>query len=84
MLLMLATSLSPIGPCGTLGQFPFGDNFRHASTALLISTLDCGENAGVVWGGVGWGRGEAVGLRSKYWDSHNDSAHYMSRVRVPF
>ena len=56
------TSQVPIGPCGLLRHWPFGDNFRHASTALLSCTLDRGENAGV---GLGlssndltvWGQG---------------------------
>ena len=43
MLPMLDTSHSPIGPCRPLGQSPFGDNFRHASTAFLSSDFDCGE-----------------------------------------
>ena len=47
------TSHSPIGPCGPLGQSPFGDKFRHVRTALLSSALDCGEKAGG-WGRVGW------------------------------
>ena len=42
------TSQSPIGPCGPSEQSPFGDSLRHASTALLSSALDCGENTGVV------------------------------------
>ena len=44
------TSHSPIGPCiynGALEQSPFGDTFRHAPMALLSSTVDCGENAGM-------------------------------------
>ena len=67
---MYDTSHSPIGPCGPLGQLPFGDNFRHASTALLRSGLDCGENAGA---GVGWGRDDTVGLSSKFWGSDSES-----------
>ena len=55
---MLDTSHSSIGPCGPLGQSPFRDNLRHASTALLSSDLDCGENAGMELAG----RGETVGL----------------------
>ena len=51
VLSILDTSHSQIGPCGPLGQSPFGDNFRQASTALLSSPLDCGENAGVGRGG---------------------------------
>merc|ERR1712159_811343 len=42
------TSHSPIGPCGPLGQSPFGQSFRCASTARLSSALDRGENTGVV------------------------------------
>ena len=51
MLLMLDTS-QPYGP---LGQSPIGEIFMHASTALLSSALDCGENAGVQRSGVGGG-----------------------------
>ena len=58
---MRDTSHSPIVPCGPLEQSPFGDNFRHALTALLSSGLDSGENAG-----VGWGGGETLGLSSKF------------------
>ena len=53
ILTMLDTSYSMIGPYGQLNKSPSGDNFRHASTALLSSVLDCGDNAG-----VGWGRGK--------------------------
>ena len=77
MLLMRDTSHSPIGPYRLLGQSPFGDNFRHASTVRLSSGFDSGENAGVGRGGVGQGglgQGEAVGLISKFCDSHNESA----------
>ena len=66
---MLDKSHSPIGPYGPLGQSPSGDNFRHASAALLSACLDCGKNAGVGRDGVGC-RGEAVGLSSKFWDSY--------------
>ena len=58
---MRDTSHSPIVPCGPLEQSPFGDNFRHALTALLSSGLVSGENAG-----VGWGGGETLGLSSKF------------------
>ena len=78
MLLMLDTSHSPIGPCRLLGQSPFGDNFRHASTVLLSSGLDCGENAGAGRGGVGWGRGEQAGPSSKVWDSCNESTRMVT------
>ena len=51
MSVTLDTSHSPIGPCGNLEQsssgklyIPSGDNFRHATTALLRAALDCGEN----------------------------------------
>ena len=47
MLLTLDTSHSPIGPCGPVEQSPFGDNFRHASMALLSSDFDCGEKTAV-------------------------------------
>ena len=42
------TSHSPIGPCGQSEQSPFGDSCRYAATASLSSTLDCGENIGLV------------------------------------
>ena len=67
---MLDTSHSPIGPCGPLEQSS-GDNFRHAPTALLSSSLDFDLNTG-----VGWDGGETVGLSSKFRDGYNDS---MSR-----
>ena len=70
ILVMRDTSHSPIGPCGPLGQSPFGDNLRHASTALLSLGLECGENAG---GGTGWDTGEIVGLSFKFWESYNES-----------
>ena len=70
---MLDTSHSQIGPCGWLGQSPFGDNFRHATTAVLSSGVDCGEKAGMGRGGVRWDRGETGGLSSKFWDSYNQS-----------
>ena len=71
---MFDTSHSTIGPCQPSGQSPFGDNFRHASTALLRPGLDSGEKAGARRGGVGWERGETVvGLTSKIWDSYNSS-----------
>ena len=41
------TSHSPIGPCGLAALSPFADSLRYASTALLSSALDFGENAGV-------------------------------------
>ena len=41
------TSHSPMGPCRPVERSPFGDSFKHLSTALLSSALDCGENAGV-------------------------------------
>ena len=41
------TSHVPIGPCVPLRHLPFGDNLRHASTALLTCILDPGEKAGV-------------------------------------
>ena len=41
------TSHVPIDPCGPLEHAPFGDSLRHASSALLSWTLDCGENADV-------------------------------------
>ena len=66
MFLMLDTSHSPIGTCEPLGHSHFGDKFRHVSTAFLSSGLDCGENAGVGRGWGSWGRGEAVGLSSKF------------------
>ena len=62
MVLMLDTSHSPIGPCRPFGQSPSGDNFTHASKALLSSGLDCGENAGCGWDRVGLGKGETAGL----------------------
>ena len=68
MSVMLDTPHSLIGPSGPLWQSPFGDNFRHASTALLSSDLDCGGNAGMELAG----RGETVGLNSKFWDRHNE------------
>ena len=68
MLSILETFHFPIDPRGTLRQLPFGDNFRHASTALLSSCLDCGENAGMERAG----RGETVGLKPKFWDRHNE------------
>ena len=66
MLVTLDTSHSSIGPCGPLVQSPFRDNFRHLTTALLSSGLDCGENTS-----VGWGRGETLGLSSKCCDLYN-------------
>ena len=47
----LDTSHFPIGPCGPLEQKPLGGSLRHESTALWSSTLDCGENAGVMCDG---------------------------------
>ena len=44
MSVILDTSHSPIDPCVSLEQFNSGDNFRQVVTALLSSTLDCGEN----------------------------------------
>ena len=41
---ILDKSHASIGPYGLLEQFPFGDMSRHASTALLSSTLNCGKN----------------------------------------
>ena len=58
MSVTLDTPHFPIGPCGPSKQSPFvGETSRHASTALLISALDCGENAGV--------RGRVAALSSK-------------------
>ena len=74
MLLILDTSHSPISPSGPLGQLPFGDNFKHALTALLSSGLECGDNAEVGRGGVGWGSGETRGLSSNFLDHYNESA----------
>ena len=51
---------SRIGPCVALEQSPVGDTSRHASTALLSSALDFGENARA-------GRRATVGLSSKQW-----------------
>ena len=65
---MRDTSHSPIGPCGPLEQSPFGDNFRHALTALLSSGLVSGENAG-----VGWGGGKTLGLSSKFGMGYDES-----------
>ena len=45
MSVMRDTSHSAIGPSGPLEQSPFGDTWRHVSTALLSSALECGENA---------------------------------------
>ena len=42
------TSHSSIGPCGPLEPSPCVDSLRYASTALLSSALDRGENTGVV------------------------------------
>ena len=83
MLVMFDTPHSPIGPCGSLGQSPLGDNFRHASTALLSSGLDCGENAGMGRSGVGQGR------NSSGWDSCTEkitikSTLYESRFGLVF
>ena len=44
---LIRPSHSPIGRCGLLEQSPFGDSLRHAPTALLSCTLDCGTNAGL-------------------------------------
>ena len=41
----LDTSHSAIDPCRPLEQSPFGNNLRHALTAVLSSTLDRGKNA---------------------------------------
>ena len=38
------TSHSPIGPCGLSEPSPSGECSRYASTVLLSSALDCGEN----------------------------------------
>ena len=46
MSVTLDTSQSLIAPCGPLEQSPFGDNLRHASTALLSFALDRGKRAG--------------------------------------
>ena len=58
MSVTLDTFHSRIGPCVPLEQSPVGDTSRHASTALLSSALDFGENASA-------GRRVAVGLSSK-------------------
>ena len=47
MLVTLDTFHSPIGPVEPLEQLPCGDSLRHATTAILSSALDCGENAAV-------------------------------------
>ena len=47
------TSHSPMGPCEPVEQSPFGDSFRHASTALWSCALDRGANA-VGDRGRGW------------------------------
>ena len=41
------TSHAPIDPYGLFKQFPLGDSFRHATTALLSCDRDSGENAAV-------------------------------------
>ena len=38
------TSHPPIAPCTPREQSPFGDSTRHASTALLSSSLDRGKS----------------------------------------
>ena len=50
MPMTLDTSHSAIDPCGPLEQSPSGDSSRHALTASLSSSLDCGENATEGWG----------------------------------
>ena len=40
------TSHVSLGPWGPSKHLPFGDSLRHVSSALLSSSLDCGENAG--------------------------------------
>ena len=47
MSLTLDTSHAQIGPCWPLGQLPFSEDWRHAETPRLRSSLDCGENAAV-------------------------------------
>ena len=69
------TSHVPIDPCEPFIHWPFGESLRHASTALLSCTLDCGENAGlrcalVEVGSssncqeIGWGNDIAQGRRA--------------------
>ena len=78
MSVTLETSHSPINPCRPLVQSPFQDKSRHASTVLLSSGLDCGENAG-----VSWSKGETAGLTSKFWQSYNEStSRFISRAQV--
>ena len=79
MSVTLDTSHAPTAPC--LEQSPFGDNFRHASTALLSLGLECGENAG---GGAGWEPGEIVGLSFKFWESYNESTSRCILYEVGF
>ena len=75
MSVTLDTSHSAIGPCGLSGQSPSGDNFRHASTALLSSLPVCGENAGGAGGGavglssknLGWPERKYASVRVKIW-----------------
>ena len=61
MSVTLDTSHSPIGPCGPSEPSPLGDNLRHASTALLSSALDFGENTEVVATEVVGTRGVGTG-----------------------
>ena len=61
MSVTLDTSHFLIGPCGRLKQSPFvGDNSRHASMALLSSSLYRGENPGV-------GHSDSAEFKS-YWE----------------
>ena len=65
------TAHSLMGPCGSSAQSPFGDSVRHASTALRISSLDCGEKA------VAEGRGSGNEFQSfKNWCQYEGQSLY--------
>ena len=66
------TSQSAIAPFGPLEQSPFGDNWRHVSTALSSVNLDCGENAEV--------GGRAVALSSNIWTCAVKVYNVLGRV----
>ena len=58
-----------MGPWGPLEQSPFGDSFKHASTAFWSCNLDCGANAvgdRVCSGGRGGCDGGAVAVNHKH------------------
>ena len=47
MSVIVDTFHSPIGPCVSSEQSPFGDSCRHAPTAVLSTAFDAAKNTGV-------------------------------------